>query len=239
MWAGHHGPALLPSKEEDTFIMSLTLFHAPGTRSVRILWLLEEMGLPYQLRSLAYDSAYFASDAFRAINPMGKLPALHDGDQTIIESAAIMDYLLHRHGPSPLALAPDHHEYATYLQWFHMAESGMATYVATSFGHASGTKPYIVSDAYDDYCRYQVTKALEMLEKQLEDRDYLLKSGFSAADISLGYTLFFALACTGRTYSDRVMNYLGRLMARPALQKALSDLPQDQLVALGLMSDAS
>ncbi len=206
--------------------MSLTLFHSPGTRSIRALWLLEEMGLPYELKSIKYDGAYFASDDFRAINPMGKVPALHDNGELIVESTAIMEYLMQRCGPTPLSIAPDNPEYAAYLQWLHMAEAGMASYIAVSFGHSFGKAPYKVTDEFDAYCRFQITKALEMLESRLEGRDYLLSSGFSAADISLGYTLFFAKACTGTKFTETVGTYFSRLCARPACQKAMADLPK-------------
>lgn len=206
--------------------MALTLFHSPGTRSVRAFWLLEEMGLPYDLKTMKYDSAYFASDEFRAINPMGKVPALLDDEALIIESTAIMEYLLQRHGPSDLCIGPDHSEYATYLQWFHMAESGMANYIAVSFGNTFSMDPYKVSEAYDKYCRFQITKALDMLEPHLENRDYLLEQGFNAADISLGYTLFFAKACTGTKFSKNVGEYFTRIMSRPAALKAMSDIPK-------------
>ncbi|MEM1152531.1 MAG: glutathione S-transferase N-terminal domain-containing protein, partial [Pseudomonadota bacterium] len=104
--------------------MTLTLYHSPGTRSIRPLWLMEEMGVDYQLESIDYDSTYFASETFRSINPMGKVPALIEDGQLLIESTAIMQYLLQTRGPSPLAAQPTEPEYATYLQWFHMAESG-------------------------------------------------------------------------------------------------------------------
>ena len=207
-------------------VLSLTLFHSPGTRSIRVLWLLEEMGLPYELQSKKYDSAYFASDEFRAINPMGKVPALYDDGELIIESTAIMEYLLHRYGPSPLAVPPDDPEYGAYLQWLHMSEGGMANYIAVSFGHAVGIEPYQVSEPFDGYCRFQIAKALQMLEKQLDGHEYLLKRGFSAADISLGYTLFFAKACIGAKFSEKVGAYFARLTSREGMQKAMADLPK-------------
>lgn len=206
--------------------MTLTLFHSPGTRSIRALWLLEEMGLTYDLKSIKYDGAYFASGAFKKINPMGKVPALYDGESLIVESTAIMEYLMHRHGPSELSVAPSDPEYGQYLQWLHMAEGGMANYIAVSFGNSFNRAPYQVSDEYDQYCRYQITKALGMLEDVLDGRDYLLARGFSAADISLGYTLFFAKACTGTVFSEKVAAYYKRLTHRQGFQKALSDMPK-------------
>ena len=212
--------------------MTVTLFHTPGTRSVRPLWLLEEMGLPYELKTIGYDSAYFASEDFRQINPMGKVPALYDGKTLIAESTAILQYLLHRFGTSELAVAPGDPEYASYLQWLHMAEGGMANYVAVSFGHTLSKDPYKVSEAFDAYCRYQLEKALGMLETQFDGQEYLLKRGFSAADISLGYSLIFAQGTIGGAFTDRVDAYLGRLMARPALQRALADVPENPFGSL-------
>ena len=204
--------------------MSLTLFHSPGTRSIRVRWLLEELSLPYELKSIKYDGAYFASDEFKAINPMGKVPALYDGETLVIESLAIMEYLIHRYGSGRLSVAADDPEYATYLQWFNMAESGMANYISVSFGNTFDMDPYKVSKEFDAYCRYQITKALKMLEERLTGRDYLLDSGFSAADISLGYTLFFAQACLKVKFTEVVGAYYGRLMERPAAQITFSDL---------------
>ncbi len=213
--------------------MMLTLFHTPGTRSVRARWVLEELNIPHELKTYEYDGEYFASDEFRAINPMGKMPALYDGKELIIESIAIMQYVLDRFGSGQLTVAADDPEFAAYLQWLHMGESGMSGYIATSFGHAASVDPYKVTEAHDQYCRYQVEKALGMLEERLEGRTYILDRGFSAADISLGYALIFAAVCTGTTYSDRVQTYLSTLLKRPALQKALSDLPQEAVAALG------
>lgn len=212
--------------------MTLKLFHTPGTRSVRPRWLLEEMGVAYDLKTLEYDGAYFASDEFRKINPMGKIPALYDGETLINESIAIMQYIMERFGPTHLNVPMNDAEFATFLQWLHMGESGVSGYIAVSFGHASGEDPYQVSEAFDDYCRYQLKKALGMLEGRLEGREYILDRGFCAADISMGYALMFAAVCTGTSYSPVVSAYLGRLMARPAMQRALSDIPAEQLTIL-------
>ncbi|MEM1155942.1 MAG: glutathione S-transferase C-terminal domain-containing protein, partial [Pseudomonadota bacterium] len=107
----------------------------------------------------------------------------------------------------------------------HMAESGMANYVAVSFGHSFDMDPYRVSPEFDTYCRYQIEKAVAMLEDHLKGREYLLERGFTAADISLGYTLLFAKFCIQLDMQGRVADYYHRLMARPCLQKALADFP--------------
>ena len=204
--------------------MSLTLYHSPGTRSIRVRWLLEEMEIPFELKSIKYDGKYYASDEFRAINPMGKVPALFDGDQLVVESIAIMEYLLNKFGPSSLNVGPEEKEYATYLQWLHMAEGGMANYIAVSFGNKFDMDPYKVSEGYDAYCRYQIEKALGFLESQLQGKEYLLQRGFSAADISLGYTLFFAKTCIDVEFTDTVTQYYKRLMSRPAALVTMADV---------------
>ncbi|MEM9709030.1 MAG: glutathione S-transferase family protein [Pseudomonadota bacterium] len=209
--------------------MTLTLFHTPGTRSVRARWLMEEMGVPYELKTLEYNGTYFASEEFHRINPMGKIPAMYDGDTLINESVAIMQYVMDRFGPTELCVPSDDPEFATYLQWLHMGESGVSGYIAVSFGHASGEDPYQVTEAFDTYCRHQLEKALRMLEARFQSRDYILDRGFSAADISMGYALLFAAVCTGATYSPIVSEYLGRLITRPAMRRALSDIPAEQL----------
>ncbi|MEM7058984.1 MAG: glutathione S-transferase family protein [Pseudomonadota bacterium] len=208
--------------------MTLKLFHTPGTRSVRARWLLEEMGVEYELTTLKYDGAYFASDEFRRINPMGKVPAMYDGETLISESIAIMQYIMGRF-PTDLSVPADDPEFGTYLQWLHMGESGVAGYIAVSFGHASGEDSYQVSEAFDSYCRYQLEKALGILEERLHGRDHILDRGFSAADISMGYALMFAAICTGTSFTPLVSQYLSRLMARPAMQRALDDIPTEQL----------
>ena len=138
--------------------MPLTLFHSPMTRSVRLLWLLEEMAVPYELKTMPYDSEYFDSDEYHGIIPMGKVPALYDGDQLILESTAIMEYLLGRYGPSCLAVPVEDTEHGPYLQWLHMAESGVAHYLAVVLGNSTNLPKYQVSEEFERYCRYQVEK---------------------------------------------------------------------------------
>ena len=212
--------------------MSLKLIHTPGSRSLRIIFLLEELGLDYELESYKYDGAFFASAEFRKLSPMGKLPALWDNDQVVVESTAVMQYLLDRYGPGGLTVDAADADYAAYLQWFHMAEGGMANYLAVSLGHSTGIEQYQVTEAYDRYCRYQIEKALLMLEQQLEGRDFLCKQGFTAADISLFYTLFFAKFAIQAKFTKRVEAYFQRLRARPGGEKALSDLPRGLASAL-------
>ena len=201
----------------------LVLYHAPQSRSVRVLWQLEEMGLPYELKSFTYDPEYFASEEFRRINPIGQIPALYDGDEMIIESTAIMEYLLSRHGPSLLGVEAEDVEYACFIRWLHMSEAGMAHYLTVLLGHriVEGTQ-YNVSIEFDAYCEKKVKDYTEAIADQLQGRDYLLQRGFSAADISLGYSLYLTKTILGITLPESVDKYFTRLQERPAWQKAIT-----------------
>ena len=201
--------------------MKLTLFHTPRSRSVRPLWLLEEMGLPYTLETIPYNAEYFASEEYGEINPLGKVPALYDGHQLIVESTVIMEYLLTKYGPSPLSVAPEDDEYATYLQWLHMSESGITHYVAVLIGHRIMGGKKTISQSLEDHVVSQVDKAFAMAEATIGDRPYLLKHGFSAADISLGYTLYLAKIAQDGQLPNALNSYLLHLQQRPAWQRVV------------------
>ena len=202
--------------------MSLTLFHTPKSRSLRPLWLLEEMGLDFELKTMTYDAEYFASDVYREINPMGKVPAFYDGDQLVIESTVILEYILARHGPSPLSVGPDESDFGVYLTWLHMAESGLSHYLAVLLGHMSGLERYAVSEGFESYVKYQAEKALEMLDNHLTGRSFIAADRFTAADISVGYGLFLANVLCGLPLPSGLQSYLGRLQKRTAWKKAVS-----------------
>ena len=100
----------------------MKLYHAPGTRSVRIVWLLEELGLPYELELHKLGDPAMRSPDYLKVHPMGRVPALEDGDVTIFESGAIVQYLIGKHSDGKMAPGPDSRYYADYLQWLHYAE---------------------------------------------------------------------------------------------------------------------
>lgn len=202
--------------------MPLILFHTPKSRSLRPLWLLEEMGLDFELKTMAYDAAYFASDAYRDINPMGKVPALYDGENLIIESTVILQYILARHGPSPLSVEPEESDFGVYLMWLHMAESGLSHYLAVLLGHAMDSEKYGVSESFESYVKNQAEKALEMLDNHLTGRSFIAADRFTAADISIGYSLFLANMLCGLPLPSGLKSYFERLQKRPAWKKAVS-----------------
>jgi glutathione S-transferase len=195
----------------------LTIYHVPRTRSLRVVWLCEEMGLPYEVKRETFGQP---SPEFLEANPLGALPGIRDGDVVMAESTAILQYLAERYGPTPLALKADHPRFADYLQFVTFGEASLAAYmnpvIATQFMAPEGQKENFTVEA----AKGMFIRRLGAVEKTLEKGDYLA-GDFTAADISVGYALGlgenFGLA---ERYSPPIKDYFARVTARPAYQAA-------------------
>jgi glutathione S-transferase len=199
----------------------IRLYFAPQTRAVRIAWLLEELGLPYELVRVEFQRT--SSEFFVQKTPTGKLPTLSDGEVTLCESGAIVEYLLERYGEGRLAPAIGSLERAAYLQWLHFAEStafpplGIVVWL-TRYRDDGAGHGKIIEDA-----RGRAAAGLEFLERELGAKRYLLDDEFSAADVMMGFTLMAArLLGVLDARFPRLGAYLSRLEARPAFQKVLA-----------------
>lgn len=197
----------------------IKLYFAPQTRAVRILWLLEELGLPYELERVEFRPT--SDRFFQQPTPTGKLPTLDDGEVVMCESGAIVEYLLERYGEGRLAPPAGSPERAAFLQWLHFAEStafpplGIVVWLSR-YRQDGDEHGAIIEDA-----RERAASGLEFLERALGEEGYLLGDAFSAADIMMGFTLMAArlLAVLDARF-PRCNAYLDRLAARPAFQKA-------------------
>jgi glutathione S-transferase len=196
----------------------LKVYHAPRTRSIRILWLLEELGLPYEIEKVAFTPKPMP---FGQSAPFGKVPALSDDDMTMFESGAMVEYILERYGNGRLAPAVGHVDRPAYLQWLHFAESTAFAPVSVVvwmklYRQDAEQNAAIIADA-----QVRAAVAFEFLEKHMGNHDYLLPSGFSAADIMMGFTLNAARAfgIIDEKFA-KLDAYSKRLAARPALVKA-------------------
>ena len=196
----------------------ITVYGAPPTRALRVLWMLEEMGLPYEVRRV--DFATRAEDAdFIAANPVGTFPALEDGEVRMMESCAILEYLAARYGPTPLAPTPDDPAFPAYLNFLHFGEASLSgpmnVIIASRFLAPEGEKRnWGATYAIDNFAR----KA-GALVRRLEESPYLAGPAFTAADISCGYAIGFARSL--RAELDPVLaDYLARITARPAYERA-------------------
>jgi glutathione S-transferase len=199
----------------------IKLWFAPATRSVRIAWLLEELGLPYELERVEFQRT--SSAFFIQKTPLGKLPVIEDGDVLMGESGAIVEYILERYGGDRLAPAVGTPERAGYLQWLHFAEStayspvGVVVWL-TAYREDAADHTQLIEDA-----RARTNQGFAFLERELGDKSYLLGENFSAADIMMTFTLVAArFAGVLDSRYPRLNDYVDRMMQRPALQKTLA-----------------
>ncbi|MBX9700063.1 MAG: glutathione S-transferase family protein [Acetobacteraceae bacterium] len=198
----------------------MKIYFAPNTRAVRIVWLFEELGLPYELvRFQLGDRAMRASD-YLSVHPLGRVPALEDGDVTIFESGAIVQYVLARYGQGRLVPDTASADFPVYLQWLHYAEGMIMPPVNTIVVETILLPPERRNEANVERATKLLTRMLGAVDQHLAGRSYLA-GAFSGADIMTGH------ACTAAArlkadISDKpnLAAYIERINARPALQRA-------------------
>ena len=198
----------------------LKLYHSPRTRSARIYWLLEELGVPYQLEVVPFTPPLPPAKPFMQRSPFGKLPAIEDGDLRMFESGAILQYILERYGDGRLAPMQGTALRGPFLQWVHFAEATAFPPLGNIAWHTFKQDADSIPDAMADY-RTWARATLEVVEEALSGKQYLLGADFSGADIMMGYTLQCAKWFGLLTEDHRnLVGYLSRLANRPAFQKA-------------------
>ena len=197
---------------------SITLYHVPLSRSLRVRWLLEELRLPYELVTRSF--ADLKRPEHLALHPLGKVPALADGDVVLFESGAILQHLLERYGEGRLEPSPGTRERSLYWQWFHYAEASLAPPLGLIVRHTALLPEAARIPALADWARTQVQQLLAPVEHALTGRSWLLPE-FSAADVMLGYSV--KLASLLQQLGPKAPNlaaYLARCEERPAHQRA-------------------
>ena len=200
----------------------LTLHFAPNSRAGRILWLLEELALPYELNRMDFHPKDLKSDAHRARHPLGRVPVLDDGDFSIFESGAIVEYILERHkngGLKPDVASP---LFPEYLQWFHYCEGMVMPPINTIVVQTILLPPDRRDEKVLGQAQRLLTKALEPVSDSLAGRDYLI-GDFSGADIMLGHACFMSQRSGCVTDEmTHLLAYIARIAARPAFDKAIN-----------------
>jgi glutathione S-transferase len=188
-----------------------------------VLWLLEELGVPYEVRPVALTREALQSDAHRKVHPLGKVPAIEDGDITMFESGAIVEWLLERHGAGRLAPAPGTPARARWLQWLHFGEATclppLSDLVQHSFLRPEAERiPAMVPDA-----QARIGQWMDLLDRELAGRAYVAGDEFSAADVMVGYAVALAklVGAVGASHPN-VAAYATRLEERPAFRKAFA-----------------
>ena len=200
----------------------LKLHFAPNSRAGRIVWLLEELDLPYELNHMDFHPKDLKSDAHRARHPLGRVPVLDDGDVSLYESGAIVEYVLERHKNGGLKPAVDSKDYPAYLQWFHYCEGMVMPPVNTIVVQTILLPPDRRDEKALGQAQRLLTKALVPVDEALAGKDYLI-GDFSGADIMLGHACFMSnrMGCV----TDEMPNlkgYVERVAARPAFDTAIN-----------------
>ncbi len=170
----------------------MKLWHCQDARSFRVLWTLEELGLPYQLIKLPFPPRWNAPDYLKT-NPLGTIPYFEDGPAKMTESAAICEYLAVKHGQGTLAVAPDDPDFGAWLNWLHHGEATLTFPQTLVFRYLRLEKPENRNPKVAaDYLKWFVARTI-LAETTLGDgRDYLCANRFTVADISVAYALQFA-----------------------------------------------
>jgi glutathione S-transferase len=198
----------------------LIVHHLNDSRSQRILWLLEELRLPYEIQRYQRDpTTRLAPPELKSVHPLGKSPVISDDGRVIIESGAIIDYIIRRHGGVRLQPDPASAAYDDYVQWLHFAEGSamlpllLKLYVARLGDAAAPLSPRIESE---------IANHLGYMDTMLDGRDYLLGSELTGSDIQLSFVGEVAAARGNRAAYSNVEAWVRRFQKRPAYQAAVA-----------------
>ena len=206
----------------------LTIYHVPGTRGIRPIWLCEELQIPYTVVSVDFSPKFRASAEWRAMNPVGKVPVLRDElegqseDLLIFESGAMVQYILDRYGKGRLQPPPGSPEHALYLQWSWFAEATFARPLGEIVNHSRAFPDERRIDDVIAEMRARAELSARALGDEISDKPFILGETFSAADIMLGYTVMLAERFLPAGLPDTLLPYWQRLSSRTAYQKAVS-----------------
>ena len=198
----------------------ITLYHCAEARSMRSLWLLHELGLPFELVQLGFDLKQLRSPEYLAIHPLGRVPCLVDDGRVVFESGAICQYLCETYDDGTLHRPPGHPERVEWLQWLHYAET-MAVHGASLVQQSVFIAEHDRSEAVRNLESRRLGKTIGVIDEHLLNRDYLLASGFSAVDTGVGYSIHLARKFIPIDPYPRVCAYYERVAARPAFRASL------------------
>jgi len=213
----------------------ITVHHLNNSRSQRILWLLEELELPYEIRRYARDpKTMLAPPELLAIHPLGKSPVITDDATTVAESGAIIEYLIERYGNGRLIPPVGTPDRLRYTYWLHFAEGSAMPVLLLKLIFdriETGPMPFyakpiargIAGKVSAGFIRPNLQRQLAFLESELSDREWFAGALFTAADIQMSFPVEAAQARAGLDQSrPRLMRFLERIHARPAYQRALA-----------------
>src|ERR1700760_2132846 len=200
----------------------ITLYHCDGARSFRPLWMLEELGLGYELKMLPFPPRVLAKE-YKAINPLGTIPLMIDGETRMTESSGICPYLGTSYGPTPLMVAPGEPAYGAFLNWMYFSDATL-TFPQTLVLRYSQLEPEErrSPQVATDYAKWFPGR-LRAVEAATAKAETLCAGRFTAADIVIGYALRLASSIgLAKDFGPNVAAYWDRLRQREAYQRAVA-----------------
>jgi len=208
----------MPSPE----IRMLTVHHLGRSQSERIVWLCEELEIPYQLTCYQRDPVtMLAPPEYKALHPIGTAPVITDGDLVLAESGAVVEYILGKYGNDRLALTPNHRDFSHFLYWFHFAngtlQANMGRNMILNRLKLAEDNPVLLAT------KARVDRAFDLVDARTGEAEYLAGSEFTAADIMMGFSLttmrYFLPYDLARC--PNIPGYLGRIGRRAAYRRAM------------------
>ena len=200
----------------------LKVHFAPNSRAGRIIWLLEELKLPYEVNRMDFHPKDLKSDEHRSRHPLGRIPVLDDGDVRIYESGAIVEYVLERHKNGNLKPDVSSNNYPDYLQWFHYCEGMVMPPINTIVVQTILLPEDRRDETVLNQAKKLLSKSLQPVNEALEGKEYLI-GDFSAADIMLGHACFMSYRL-GSIDSEmkNLKKYVENISNRSAFQTAIN-----------------
>ena len=217
--AGFAGQWLFPPLIQ---IKMITIYHLETSRSERIVWLMEELGLEYKLETFPRESTGAAPAALKAIHALGKAPVIRDGETVLAESGAIVEYIVNRYGGGRLAPRPDDVAYARYLYWLHFAEGSLMSLMLIAL--TLSRIPEAAASPVTARIGARLTQVLAFVDGELGSGPWFAGAEFTAADVMMAFsftTVQHFLAVDMAPY-ENILAYVKRIDARPAYRKAMA-----------------
>ncbi len=199
----------------------IKLYLTPSTRAGRVAWLLEELNMKYELEVLPFTKEGLKSPEHRARHSLGRVPVIEDGDISIFESGAIIQYILDKYGENKLKPSIESSEYPYYLQWLHYCEGMVMPPMNQIVVQTVLLPPDRRDETVLNQAKNLLSKSLDPVNSNLDDKDYLI-GDFSAADCMLGHSCYMANKL-GAVNDDmkNIKRYVADIESRPAFKKAI------------------
>ena len=200
----------------------LVLHYCSNSRAERVLWLLEELKLQYNLNKIKFHPSELKSEEHRSRHPLGRIPVLEDNNITIYESGAIIEYLIAKHSDGSLKPEVNEEKFSQYLQWFHYCEGMIMPPMNTIVVHTLILPEERRNEEVLRQAKNLLSKALNPVNVLLSDNEYLIDT-FSGADFMLGHALYMSnkLGCVNKEMNN-IIRYIKLLNSRKAFNKAIN-----------------